>query len=122
MARGFACCCGGAVVPNAHAEACTLTEGMQKWFATISRQDGDFGQAWRTCYSSELSLGDGWGLTAKFEGGFPIGDKHDDRSDFRVGLPKAVATGERGSVSNTASVLAGESLDGPECIGEGLEG
>jgi hypothetical protein len=111
----------GAVAPNAHAGAWTLAEGMQKWFATISREDGDFGQAWRTDDFSELGLGDGWGLTAKFESEIRISDQYDDRSGFRVGLQKAFALGERGSVSVSASVLAGESLDGPECIGEGLE-
>lgn len=34
---------GGAMAPNAHAGAWTLATGMQKWFATISREDGDFG-------------------------------------------------------------------------------
>jgi hypothetical protein len=38
---------GGAIAPNAHAGAWALADGMQKWFATISREDGDFGQAWR---------------------------------------------------------------------------
>lgn len=36
-------------------------------------------------------------------------------------MQKAFAIGERGSVAVSASVLAGESLDGPECIGEGFE-
>ncbi len=111
----------GAIAPNAHAGAWTLAEGVQQWFATISREDGDFGQAWRTDDFSELGLGDGWGLTAKFESEIRIGDTYDDRTGFRVGLQKAFAIGERGSVAISASVLAGESLDGPECIGEGLE-
>lgn len=111
----------GALAPGAHAGAWTLAEGVQRTFATISREDGDFGQAWRTDDFSEIGLGDGWGLNAKFESEIRIGDRYDDRSGFRVGVQKAFAIGERGSVAISASVLAGESLDGPECVGEGLE-
>jgi len=82
---------GSAFAPNAHAGAWTLAEGMQTWFATISREDGDVGQAWRTNDFSELGLSDGWGLTSKFESEIRIGDRYDDRSGFRVGLQKAFA-------------------------------
>jgi hypothetical protein len=34
---------------------------MQRWFATISREGGDFGQAWRPYDFTEPGLGDGWG-------------------------------------------------------------
>lgn len=108
------------IAPSASAGAWTLAEGAQKWFATVSREDGDFGQAWRTDDFSELGLGVGWGLTAKFESR-SASAIHDDRSGFRLGLQKALPLGERGSVAISGSVLAGESLDGPECIGEGLE-
>lgn len=111
----------GAIAPNANAGAWTLAEGVQTWFATISREDGDFGQAWRTDDFGELGLGDGWGLTSKFESEIRIGDTYDDRSGFRIGLQKAFPIGDRASFALSASVLAGESLDGPECVGEGLE-
>ena len=65
---------GGAIAPNAHAGAWALADGMQKWSATISREDGDFGQAWQTDDFSELGLRDGWGLTARFESQIRIGD------------------------------------------------
>jgi len=65
---------GGAIAPNAHAGAWALADGMQKWFATISREDGEFGQPWRTDDFSELGLRDGWGLTARFESQIRIGD------------------------------------------------
>ena len=66
---------GGAIAPNAHAGAWALADGMQKWFATISREDGEFGQPWRTDDFSELGLRDGWGLTARFESKIRIGDQ-----------------------------------------------
>lgn len=105
----------------ANAGAWTLPEGQQSWFATISRESGDFGQAWRADDFSELGLGDGWGVNGKVESEIRIGSTYDDRSGVRLGLQKSFAIGERGSVSVQASLLAGESLDGPECLGGGYE-
>jgi hypothetical protein len=113
---------GGAVAPDADAGAWTLAQGVEKWFVTISREDGDFGEAWRTDNFTELGLGDGWGFTAKVESEIRISDQYDDRSGIRLGLQKAFPLGDRASFAFGASVLAGESLDGPECRGEGLEG
>jgi hypothetical protein len=112
----------GAVAPHADAGAWSLAQGVQQWFATISREEGDFGEAWRTDDFTEIGIGDGWGFNAKFESEIRISDQYDDRSGFRLGLQKAFPIGERASFAIGASVLAGESLDGPECVGEGLEG
>jgi len=111
----------GALAPSANASAWALAEGVQQTFATISRESGDFGQSWRADDYTELGLGDGWALNAKIETNIRISDVYDDRSGFRFGLMKAFALGERGSVSVQASFLGGESLDGPECAGEGWE-
>ncbi len=113
---------GGAAAPAAEASAWALAEGVQQTFATVSRETGDFGQSWRADDYVELGLGDGWALNTKIETNIRINDLYDDRSGFRVGLLKAFALGERASFSVQASLLAGESLDGVECEGEGWEG
>jgi hypothetical protein len=105
----------------AHAGAWSLPEGEQTWFATVSRESGDFGQAWRADDFNEIGLGDGWGLNGKVESEIRIGSTYDDRSGVRIGVQKAFAIGERASFSVQASLLAGESLDGPECLGGGYE-
>jgi hypothetical protein len=111
----------GSVAPEAFASAWSLPEGVEQWFATISREAGDFGQAWRTDDYNEMGLGEGWGVNFKVESQIRIADTYDDRSGFRAGLQKAFAIGDRASFSVQASVLGGESLDGPECVGTGFE-
>ena len=105
----------------AHAGAWSLASGEQSWFATISRESGDFGQAWRADDFNETGLGGGWGFNVKVESEIRIGDTYDDRSGARFGVQKAFPIGERASFSLQASLLAGESLDGPECPGGGYE-
>jgi hypothetical protein len=112
---------GSAAAPAAEASAWALAEGVQQTFATVSRETGDFGQSWRADDYTELGLGEGWGLNAKFETNIRINDIYDDRSGFRVGVLKAFALGDRGSISVQASFLGGESLDGVECEGQGWE-
>ena len=111
----------GVATPMAHAGAWSLAEGQQSWFATISRESGDFGQAWRADDFSEFGVGDGWGVNVKIESEIRIGTTYDDRSGGRLGVQKAFAIGERGSFSVQGSLLLGESLDGPECQGGGYE-
>lgn len=111
----------GAIAPVANAGAWSLKEGEQQWFATVSRETGDFGQAWRADDFTEVGVGDGWSLNVKVETQIRIDDTYDDRSGVRVGVQKAFAVGERGSIAIQASLLSGESLDGPECEGEGGE-
>ena len=110
-----------ALSPVAHAGAWSLPEGEERWFASVSRESGDFGQAWRTDSYSELGIGDGWAVNGKLESEIRIGTTYDDRSGVRLGVQRAFPIGERGSVSIQASLLAGESLDGPECLGGGYE-
>lgn len=111
----------GSLAPIAHAGAWSLKEGEQQWFATVSRESGDFGQAWRADDVTEMGFGDGWGVNLKLETQIRIGDTYDDRSGTRIGVQKAFAVGERGSIAVQASLLTGESLDGPECEGGGFE-
>lgn len=112
---------GASLAPMAHAGAWSLPEGQESWFATVSRESGDFGQAWRADDFTEFGVGDGWGVNIKVESEIRIGSTYDDRSGGRVGVQKAFALGERGSFSVQGSLLLGESLDGPECQGGGYE-
>lgn len=112
---------GGVVAPAAEAGAWSLPQGAQQWFATISRETGTFGQAWRADDFVEAGLGDGWAVTAKVEGQIRISNVYDDRTGLRVGVQKAFPLGDRASFAIQASLLTGESLDGPECVGEGYE-
>lgn len=109
------------LAPVAHAGAWSVADGEQQWFATVSRESGDFGQAWRADDFTEVGIGDGWQVVTKLESQISIGETFDDRSGFRLGVQKAFAIDERTSVSLLASYLGGESLDGVECAGGGYE-
>lgn len=115
----LACVAAGA--QPAHAGAWSLPQGVQQWLATLSRETGDFGEAWRADDFSEFGLGDGWGINMKLESEIRIGSTYDDKSGVRLGIQKAFALGDRGSIAVQASALAGESLDGIECQGTGYE-
>lgn len=105
----------------AHAGAWSLPQGSHSWLATISRETGDFGEAWRADDFTEMGLGDGWNVNIKIESEIRIASTYDDRSGARLGLQKSFALGDRGSFAIQASALLGESLDGIECEGEGYE-
>ena len=98
-----------------------MPAGAHSWLASISRETGDFGEAWRADDFTELGMGDGWGVSIKVESEIRIGTTYDDRSGARLGIQKAFALGDRGSIAIQASALLGESLDGVECGGEGYE-
>lgn len=105
----------------AFAGAWAVPEGKQQWFANVSRETGDFGEAWRADDYTEYGLGDGWALTAKVETEIRIGDTYDDRSGFKLGVHKAFALTDRASFAFQASLIGGEAMDGIECIGDGYE-
>ncbi len=111
----------GSLAPVANAGAWSVPAGEQQWHATVSRETGDFGQAWRADDFTEVGIGDGWQVVTKFESQITIGDTYDDRSGFRLGVQKAFAIDDRTSFSLLASYLGGESLDGAECAGGGYE-
>lgn len=52
-------------VPGGHPRA--RAESAQKWFETVCREGGHVRKAWRTDDFSKMGLGDGWGLTVRFE-------------------------------------------------------
>lgn len=105
----------------AHAGAWSVAEGVQQWFATISHETSDFGEAWRADDFVELGLGDGWSVNTKLESEIRIGSTYDDRSAFRLGVQKAFALTDRASFAFGASYLGGEAMEGPECLGDGYE-
>lgn len=113
--------CIAQAAPGANAGAWSLPQGAQSWLATLSHETGDFGDAWRADDFTEMGLGDGWAVNIKVESEIRIGSTYDDRSGARLGIQKAFAIGDRGSLAVQASALVGESLDGIECEGEGHE-
>jgi hypothetical protein len=98
-----------------------LPAGAHSWLASISRETGDFGEAWRADDFTEIGMGDGWGVNIKVESEIRIGTTYDDRSGVRLGIQKAFSLGDCGSIAIQASALLGESLGGVECEGERYE-
>ena len=111
----------GALAQPAEAGAWAIAEGVQQWFANISRETGDFGEAWRADDFTEYGLGDGWVINAKVESEIRISDFYDDRSAFRLGVMKSFALTDRAAFAVQASFIGGEAMDGLECAGEGYE-
>jgi hypothetical protein len=105
----------------AFAGAWTQKAGEQQWIATVSRETGDFGEAWRAEDYVETGFGGGWGANLKVEGEVSIAETYDDRTAIRAGLQKSFALGDRASFSVIGSWLGGEALDGPECTSNGYE-
>ncbi len=68
-----------------------------------------------------MGFGGGWGATAKIESAIRIANQYDDKSGLQVGLVKSFALSARASISLSASALAGEDLEGPDCQGGGYE-
>jgi hypothetical protein len=121
-ARGLLLLAGTcAITPSAHASAWAIAEGVQQWFATVSRETGDFGETWRADDFVEYGLGDGWAINGKIESEIRIADIYDDRSGYRLGVMKAFPLGDRASFSVQASLIGGESTAGAECVGGGHE-
>jgi hypothetical protein len=103
------------------AGAWTQKAGDQQWIATVSRETGEFGEAWRADDYIDVGFGGGWGVNLKVEGEVRVQDTLDDRTGFRAGLQKSFALGDRASFSVMGSWLGGEALDGPECTSNGYE-
>lgn len=106
----------------AHAGAWALAEGVSQWFATVSRDSGDFGQVWRADDFTEYGLGGGWALNAKVETEVRFNELYDERSGYQLGILKAFALSDRASFSVRAAAIGGESLlQLDECQGSGYE-
>jgi len=103
------------------AGAWTQKPGDVQMTSSLSRETGDFGQAWRADDYAEAGFEGGWGFNLKIEGEIRIADIYDDRTAFRAGVQKSFALGERASFSVSGSYLGGEALDGPECQSDGYE-
>jgi len=109
------------LAPDACAGAWTLPAKASQTIATFSRETHEFGQTWRADDYSEYGLGGGWEVNFKVETQTRIGIENDSRTGVRAGLQKSFALGERASFSISGSALSGESVDGPDCEGEGYE-
>jgi hypothetical protein len=105
----------------AFAGAWSQKAGEQQFIATLSRETGDFDEAWRTSDHAEYGFGGGWAANLKAEGELRFGDTTEDRWGVALGAKKAFAIGDRASFSVQASLLGGESIDGPDCQGSGYE-
>jgi hypothetical protein len=109
------------------AGAWTQAPGDQQWIASISREENDFGEAWRADDLVAFGFEGGWGANIKVEselrtpGSVLGGGAVDDRLGFHAGVQKSFALGERASFSVMVSYLGGESIDGPDCEGGGYE-
>ncbi len=105
----------------AHAGAWTLAPGTSQGINTLAREVGDFGETWRTDTLGEYGLAKNWGGRLRLENQLRLEESYDDRLSIEAGLQRSFRFGQRGSVSVSASVLAGEALEGPECRGWGYE-
>jgi hypothetical protein len=105
----------------AFAGAWTQKAGEQQWITTVSRETGDFGETWRTDNYGEAGFGGGWGVNLSIDSEIHASDEFDDRVGLRAGVQKSFALTDRASFSVTASMLGGESVDGPDCQGSGYE-
>lgn len=88
----------------AHAGAWAMAEGVQQWFAAVSHETGDLGEAWRADDFIEFGLGENWAINAKIESEIRISDIYDDRTGFQVGVLKAFALTDRASFAVQASL------------------
>jgi hypothetical protein len=89
--------------------------------ASVSRETGDFGEAWRADDFTEIGLGDGWTVNAKVESEIRIGTTYDDRSGFRLGVFRRLFAG-RSRFFRGPGIGVGWASDGwAECEGEGYE-
>jgi hypothetical protein len=105
----------------AFAGAWSQKAGEWQMIAQVSRETGDFDDAWRATDQIEGGFGGGWAANLKLEGEMKVGSDVDQRQSITLGAKKAFALGDRGSFSIQASVLGGESIDGPDCQGSGYE-
>ncbi|MDP3736950.1 MAG: hypothetical protein Q8R02_06150 [Hyphomonadaceae bacterium] len=105
----------------AFAGAWTQPANASQSISTISREENAVGETWRADDFGEYGLGGGWGFNLKFENETRITTASDNRLGFHAGVQKSFALGDRSSFSMIATYLGGESLDGPDCQGQGYE-
>ncbi len=106
---------------HAFAGAWTQAPGGSQQISTVSREAGDFGETWRGDYLAEYGWKGGWGGHLKLENQLRLDEGRDDRLSVEAGIKRSFAMGDRGAVAVQASLLAAESLAGPDCEGEGYE-
>lgn len=105
----------------AFAGAWTQPISGSQTISSISREEHSAGETWRADNFGEYGLGGGWGFNMKFETEMRFTTDDDKRLGFHAGVQKSFPIGERASFSMIATYLGGESLDGPDCLGQGYE-
>lgn len=116
----------GVAVGRANAGAWSPPAGVGQSITSVSKDEADFGDKWRAEDYFEYGFGAGWGLHFKAEAELAttpgVAIRLDDaQSDYRIGVQKSFAIGERAAVAVQASALAGDALDGLLCGGSGYE-
>jgi hypothetical protein len=106
---------------EASAGAWTLSGKERQNITAVSREVNDVGQSWRANNYNELGLDGGWQINLKVETENRIGSVNESRTGIHAGVQKSFALGDRSALSVIATYLNGESLDGPDCEGEGYE-
>ncbi|MBI1358663.1 MAG: hypothetical protein GC155_00080 [Alphaproteobacteria bacterium] len=95
--------------------------GACQQITDIWRERGDFGETWHTDVYGEYGLAKNWGGTLKLDTQIREDQNYDDRTSMEAGLQRSFAMSPRSVIAISASVLAGEALEGPECRGTGYE-
>lgn len=111
----------GLPVGEACAGAWTQPPGHNQSINSFSRERGDAGETWRSDSLGEYGFAGNWGGRLRLETQLRPDESADDKLSVEIGVQRAFALGERSSVSISASALAGEALEGPDCRGGGFE-
>lgn len=118
-------CAGAAIRPDeACARAWSQDPGHALEISTISRENSQFGEAWRADYLVEYGLATDWTLRLRVEEELRLkasaGTKP-DRGNVEFGVRRSFSVAPRLVISAEASILGGQALEGLECTGEGYE-
>lgn len=106
---------------RAVAGAWTQEPGKGIQITNVSRETGEFGEAWRSDAYMEGGFKGNWGLSLKVQSEIRLGDYDDDRTSVEAGVRKSFALTDRSVISVQASYLTSEATIGPECVGDGYE-
>lgn len=112
---------GSLCAERAHAGAWSQEQGKSQSITSLSRDTGEFGKKYRIDTYLDYGFGGGWAVNFKAETELASQSAYEERSGFRVGLQKSFALGQRAAIGLQASLLGGETVDGPICVGDGYE-
>jgi hypothetical protein len=116
LASGSAMCAG-----EAAAGAWTQPSGHSQSINSVSRERGPSGEIWRTDSLGEYGLAENWGGRLRLESQLTLDEGPGDKLSVEAGIQRAFRLRPRSSLQVSASLLAGEALEGPDCRGGGYE-